>query len=371
MSYPERMERLDNFAAIIQQDHENILRDWRQRVRSLPRLRALDRLTLEDGFRSFLDEITNALVCFHDTHELPKETQSAAIEHGQQRFEIGADITQVVIEYGMLRHALRDCAGRHNISLDGLAGYVLHQIIDDAITSAVATYVTAQAAQHEARVQERVSVVVHDLKTPLSAIHMASNLLEGRLSPESKKAVSTMLSVILRNCDSLNVMLMKLLENTSRNEMALHAAFNRGDVKLCSLVGEVVESVRPLAQKAGLSIFNDVPDQLHVGADPFLLKQVMQNLLSNALKYTENGSITVGAADATHRIKIWVQDTGVGMPPDKVAKLFRNGDRDPTIPESTGLGLSIVKKIVDAHNGEISVESAVGKGSTFTITLPR
>ena len=104
MSYPERMERLDNFAAILQQDHENILRDWRQRVRSLPRLRALDRLTLEDGFRSFLDEITNALVCFHDTHELPKETQSAAIEHGQQRFEIGADITQVVIEYSMLRN---------------------------------------------------------------------------------------------------------------------------------------------------------------------------------------------------------------------------------------------------------------------------
>ena len=165
MSYPESMERLDTLAAFIQDDHENILREWRKRVRSLPRLRALDRLTLEDGFRSFLDEITNALVCFQDTGELPKEDQSAAIEHGQQRVEIGIDITQVVIEYGMLRHALRDCAARHNISLDGVAGYVLHQIIDDAITSAVATYVTAQTAQHEARVQERLSVVVHDLKT--------------------------------------------------------------------------------------------------------------------------------------------------------------------------------------------------------------
>src|SRR5207302_137382 len=115
-----------------------------------------------------------------------------------QRFNIGVDITQVVIEYSMLRHALRDCAARHNISLDGLAGYVLHQVIDEAITSAVATYATAQAAHHEARVQDRIAMVVHDLKTPLSAIHTASHLLEGRLSPESRKSVSTMLGVILR-----------------------------------------------------------------------------------------------------------------------------------------------------------------------------
>src|SRR5436190_2328701 len=106
----------------------------------------------------------------------------------------------------MLRHALRDCAARHNISLDGLAGYVLHQVIDEAITSAVAAYATAQAARHEARVQERLSLVVHDLKTPVSSIHTASRLLEGRLSSESKKSVSTMLGVIIRNCENLNNM---------------------------------------------------------------------------------------------------------------------------------------------------------------------
>ncbi len=365
------MERLDSFAAVIQEDHENILADWRKRVRSLPRSRSLDRLTLEDGFRSFLDEITNALLYFHDTGELRKDENSAAVEHGRQRFDIGVDITQLVIEYGMLRHALQACAARHNISLDGMAGHVLHEIIDDAITSAVATYVTAQTAQHEARVQERVAMVVHDLKTPLSSIHSASHLLEGRLSPESKKSVSTMLGVIIRNCDSLNSMLMKLLESASRNEIALHAGLNSGDVHLCSLVADVIESIRPLAQRASLTVVNDVPDGQRVNADPFLLKQALQNLLSNALKYTEKGRIVVGAAEAAHRVSVWVEDTGVGMPPDKIAKLFMSGERDPARPESSGMGLSIVKKIVDAHNGDIHVESEVGKGSTFTLTLPR
>jgi signal transduction histidine kinase len=364
------MERLDLLATAIQEDSDLILNEWKKRVRSLPQAKTLDRLTLEDGVRTFLDEISNTLAFYHDKGQMADGFSGAPVEHGLQRFEIGFDLNQLVLEYSMLRAVLMDCAARHSISLDGGAGHVLHEAMDRAMLSAVASYVEAQAAQHEGRVQQRVSTVVHDLKTPLSSIHTAAHILDGRLSPDSKKSVATMLGIILRNCDNLNAMLLKLLENTSKTQMVLHAEFNRTEVDLCSLVGELIESVRPLAQKAALTISNDIPHPLSISADPFLLKQMMQNLLSNALKYTEHGTITVGAAQEPHRVRIWVEDTGVGMLPEKVAQLFIESERDPAKPESTGMGLSIVKKIVDAHSGNIGVESEVGIGTTFTVFLP-
>src|SRR5579884_2150687 len=186
------MERLDILAKIFQEDHENILRDLRARVRRMSPAKDLDRLTLEDGFRPFLDEISNALLVYHDTGELPRMNY-APVEHGLQRFKIGFDIRQVIVEYNLLRHALQDSAERHNIPLIQVAGHVLNEIIDNAVAAAVDTYMNAQAADTAQRVEARLATVVHDLKTPLSAIHTASRLIEGRLSPDSKKSVSIML----------------------------------------------------------------------------------------------------------------------------------------------------------------------------------
>jgi len=363
------MERLDILAKIFQEDHENILRDLRARVRRMSPAKDLDRLTLEDGFRPFLDEISNALLVYHDTGELPRMNY-APVEHGLQRFKIGFDIRQVIVEYNLLRHALQDSAERHNIPLIQVAGHVLNEIIDNAVAAAVDTYMNAQAADTAQRVEARLATVVHDLKTPLSAIHTASRLIEGRLSPDSKKSVSIMLGIVLRNCENLNTMLMKLLENSSKTDMVLHTDINSAEIRFRTLVDELVHTIRPLLEKIGVPVENNVPSDLRVNGDPFLLKQMLQNLLSNAIKYTDQGSITVGAVPEDQGVRVWVSDTGIGMSPEKLQGLFADGDRDPTKPESTGIGLSIVKNIVDAHKGKIAVESTPGQGTTFTITLP-
>src|SRR5262249_22755270 len=101
------------------------------------------------------------------------------------------------------------------------------------------------------------------------------------------------------------------------------------------------------------------------------ITQVFQNLLSNAIKYTAKGEITVGATvTEVNKVRCWVSDTGTGIAPDRLLKIFEKFETDPKKKGGLGLGLPIVKQIVEAHGGQIVVESEVGRGSTFSFTLP-
>jgi signal transduction histidine kinase len=107
-------------------------------------------------------------------------------------------------------------------------------------------------------------------------------------------------------------------------------------------------------------------------ADAMLINQVFQNLVSNALKYTGTGQIVIGAerSDEGGGVRCWVSDTGVGIPADRLKKIFRKFETDPDNKSGHGLGLAIVKQIVEAHDGDVEVESTVGQGSKFRFTPP-
>src|SRR5688572_25817856 len=122
------MERLDALAALIQQEQQNILADWKRRVREIPKAKTLNRLALEDGMGVFLDELSNALIAAMDSGRVLARVGAGPGAHGVQRFDLGFTIGQVVLEYNMLRHALQDFAETNGISLDGVAGHTLHEI---------------------------------------------------------------------------------------------------------------------------------------------------------------------------------------------------------------------------------------------------
>jgi signal transduction histidine kinase len=112
-------------------------------------------------------------------------------------------------------------------------------------------------------------------------------------------------------------------------------------------------------------IRNDVPTDLQVPADPDLLLELLQNLLSNALKYTANGEIVIAGTETADSVVCSVSDTGVGIAPDRIDRIFEKRTGDPNVPQSTGLGLAIVEKIMKRHGGTISVKSRLGQGTTF------
>jgi signal transduction histidine kinase len=219
-----------------------------------------------------------------------------------------------------------------------------------------------------------VSSVSHELRTPLTSVlgHLELLCENDDLPP----AVLGQLDVIRRNAFRLQTLLADLLHVAQAGEGAL--PLQRTTVDLAALVNHAVEASRPSADQAGVSVQVEVPDRLAATAsvDEQRIRQVLDNLLSNAVKYSEAGAcVTVVLRQAQTTIELEVRDTGMGMSQDEVEhvfdRFFRGGEaRAKQIP-GTGLGLNIVQSIVTAHQGEVTMTSQVGRGSTFRVSLPR
>jgi len=209
----------------------------------------------------------------------------------------------------------------------------------------------------------------HELRTPLAAILGAVETLEegpGKINVFS-------LEILKRHAARLRAIVEDLLKLAELEEKGYR--LERGDVDLRELARNVVQILTPRLKEKGLEARIDAPEGLpHLKADPFLLEQMLINLVDNAIKYTEKGGITISlAADARDGI-LTVRDTGTGIPDEHLPRIF---ERFYVVDKSrsrkvggTGLGLSIVKHIVQLHGGSISVASEVGQGTTFTVRLP-
>jgi signal transduction histidine kinase len=218
-----------------------------------------------------------------------------------------------------------------------------------------------------------VSSVSHELRTPLTSIVGYIELLLDEeefdnLDDEQRQ----FLTIIDRNCNRLTRLVDDILfiARVDAGRLSLELQ----PVDLGELASMAVESARPFAGRKNQTLELDAePDLPALQADPTRMNQLIDNLISNAIKYTpEGGTATVVVARSGEAIHVEVRDTGVGIPPDELDKLFVRFFRASTsgVAQGTGLGLSIVKSIVEAHRGTIDVHSAVGEGTTFLIDLP-
>jgi signal transduction histidine kinase len=136
----------------------------------------------------------------------------------------------------------------------------------------------------------------------------------------------------------------------------------------------IIQDLYPIASDAHTTLVNNVPSDMTIFADARLLGLVFQNLISNAIKFTQGGQVIVGAQfrGVDSIVQCWVQDTGDGIDPERIEKIFEKLQTDQK-PEKrgVGLGLAIVKQIIELHDGTVAVESHVGEGSTFTFEIPQ
>ncbi len=220
-----------------------------------------------------------------------------------------------------------------------------------------------------------VSTVSHELRTPLTSIKgFVSTLLsdeEGYFDLETRREF---LQIIDQETDRLKRLIDDLL-NLSRIESGRALEIRWKQIDLHEVVNRIVEAQKTYTDKHTFVV--DLPEDLPpVMADEDKVEQILTNLLSNAVKYSPNGGeIRVAARDTGQFVEISVSDQGIGIPPDKIDKIFerfyRMDDRDTREAGGTGIGLYLTRHLVMAHGGKIWVESEVGKGSTFYFTLPK
>lgn len=218
-----------------------------------------------------------------------------------------------------------------------------------------------------------LSHVSHELKTPLTSIRgFADNMMSG-LTGELGPKQHDYLRRIRANTDRLTRMIANLLD-VSRIESGIQQ-LERAPVSVCQLVQDGVAQLQLMAATKGVVLEVACPDpSLRALLDPDRFTQVLTNLVENAIKFTPaGGSVSVTASlRAPGQVEVIVADTGEGIPPEAIARLFEpfyQAGRRPA-NQGLGLGLSIVRTLVDLHGGTITVRSELGKGSEFRVTLP-
>src|SRR5256712_1968849 len=220
---------------------------------------------------------------------------------------------------------------------------------------------------------EFLASVSHELRTPMNAIIGYTKLMLDGLDGELTAQQSTDLFRVAQAADNLLGLINGLLDlaKIEAGKMEL----NVEEVNITEVTDEALEHVRPHADEKGLEVRSLIPQGLpNVWADRARVRQVLANMLANAVKFTERGAVSVAASAAEGWVTVSVADTGVGISPEAQAYVFdefRQADSSTTRRYGgTGLGLAISKRLITLHGGRIWVDSEVGKGSTFHFTLP-
>ncbi len=221
--------------------------------------------------------------------------------------------------------------------------------------------------------KEFISNITHELLTPLTSIKGYSELLYNDAIDTTSYKQKKSLEVILRNSDRLISRIKDLLDVAALEKDEIH--FNPCPVSINEIIFESVQDLKPILNTKEIDVLNDSAISSSIPGDKEKLIQVITNILSNAIKFTPNkGKITITAREDEDEIKISINDTGIGIPHDKLERIF---DRFYQVDGSSsrkyggfGLGLYICKTIIEKHDGLIWAESN-GNGSTFNIVLPK
>jgi two-component system, OmpR family, phosphate regulon sensor histidine kinase PhoR len=217
-----------------------------------------------------------------------------------------------------------------------------------------------------------VANVSHELRTPITSIKgFSETLLDGAM--ENKETLEAFLNIILKETDRLQSLINDLLELSKIENEGFSLSIQ--SFNLVDTVNEVVEMLHGKSVEKEINLwFEEYPEEVFIEGDIYRLKQVFINIISNALLYTPNGgAVSITIEESPEKVLVHIKDTGMGIEKEEIPRIFErfyrvNKARDRN-SGGTGLGLAIVKHLLEAHKGKVTVESELGKSTTFSVEL--
>src|SRR5215213_7391464 len=359
-------------ADILVAHRRDMLRLWMLAVRrEAPETQGLSDADLTSNFPLLFDRLIRGL-----EGEPPPPVMPESREHAATRKRRGIGLTTLLREYTLLQQTIRSFAAemlgaRPGDSESRTIDAILFRAVEEAVLTYTATK-DAELAIVKGRSERLIAALAHDIRTPLNAMALTLTLMEmklgDRFDSEDREDMASMRAGITAVLDLHRGILdqSKLAAGQVVPEPTAFAL----DVALANFV-QVVQS---LASYKGIAVVRDLTTGATVRTDRAMLQQVIGNLLSNAIRYTARGSITVRSRLDDGGIRVEVEDTGIGMTPEDQARIFEeffqvDGTNRAT-GEGYGLGLAVAKRMAALMGGDLSVSSEPGQGSRFTLSLP-
>ena len=217
-----------------------------------------------------------------------------------------------------------------------------------------------------------IASMSHELRTPLNSIIGFTGIMKkglaGEINPEQEKQ----LGIVQNSARHLLALINDVIDISKIEAGKIDPSIST--FNLSTVVRDITGELLPAAAERGLTIAVRCPDTLMITSDERRVRQIIYNFVSNAVKFTDTGGITINVESDKEHVAISVQDTGIGITPEHLAQLFQAFSRVPTpgrLVDGTGLGLYLSKKLAVFLGGDVRVQSVQGKGSTFTFQLPR
>ena len=259
--------------------------------------------------------------------------------------------------------------------VDYLTNPVNPVILKSKATIFIELYRKSQKLEQMFNNQDRFyNIIAHDLRSPFNPLLGVLNILTNEFDTLSTLEIKEFIGMMSQSADNLFALLTDLLEMASLKSDDF--VYSPAKVNTREIVENAFSLLGENDRKKGITLLNKVPEKHTSIADKIMLQVVIRNLVSNALKFTpKTGEISIECYETDDIQKIYVRDTGLGIPAEHLDKLFRKEIKYTTSGTDgevgTGLGLPICMELMEKQNGTISVESEPGKGTTFTVSLPK
>jgi signal transduction histidine kinase len=364
---------MPELAAALRARLARVVERWDDAVeRFLPHADPLTTRQLRDSIPHVLEKIAMALES--DRAEAVAVLAEVGLAHGVARFQQRYDVEEVLVEYRLLRRIVFD---ELHAAVPGGLGFTDAMVVDMGIDTALQRGVTGYVRHLGERLQaaaeaeaKYLSFLSHDLRNHLHGVTMMLEALRLRFldAPQPSEELGE-IDALLHSVHETVGGMDRLLQAERLRKQAV--VLKLGPVKLRELAATIVAPLAATAAYKGVGLENEVPAQAVAQSDRELIAVLLQNLVGNAVKFSTRGVVRVGATEDPLGWRLFVADQGPGIAPERVKTLFNAFTRGETHGQpGVGLGLNIASHAARLLGSDLQVESTVGQGSTFSLTLP-